>query len=227
MGVKLVAADKCPLCGGNTANGECLACGYKPPDLNAIAAPYDLDPSNDAFGEAESLFEAVESPDISVGGEFNMASVALPDVSAAVNSSGRFASMGIQPIPNIKTAAPKAPPIPQNRQQTLANAPTNQPPAQNYIQATGFESFVKATADFFAKHWWKFLITLLAPTSGIIMAVVYLAIFFLFEFRKPDALAKGVLFGALGGFLISRSLDLFGLDAALQQILMFISEILD
>lgn len=218
-----MAADKCPLCGGNTVNGECLSCGYKPPDLNAIAAPYDLDPANVVFGEAESLFETVEGSDISVGGELGMASVALPDVSAAVNSSGRFASMGIQPIPNIKTAAPKTPPIPQNRQQTPANAPINQPPAQ----ATGFERFVKATADFFAKHWWKFLITLLAPTSGIIMAVVYLAAFFLFEFRKPDALTKGVLFGALGGFLLSHGFDLFGLDAVLWQILMFISEILD
>ena len=59
------------------------------------------------------------------------------------------------------------------------------------------------------------------------MAVVYLAAFFLFEFRKPDALAKGVLFGALGGFLLSHGFDLFGLDAVLWQILMFISEILD
>lgn len=213
-----MAADKCPLCGGNTINGECLSCGYKPPDLNAIAAPYDLDPANVVFGEAESLFETVESPDVSVGGEFGMASVAPPNISAAVNSSGRFAPAGNQPVPNIKVAAPQSPPAPQA---------ANQPPVQNYIQATGFERFVKAAADFFAKHWWKFLITFLAPTSGIIMAVVYLAAFFLFEFRKPDVLAKGVLFGTLGGFLLSRGLDLFGLDAVLWQILMFISEILD
>lgn len=224
-----MAAGKCPLCGGNTSNGECLVCGYEPPDLDAMAAPYDLDPSNDAFGEAERLSEMAECPDISGGGMYGMASVAIPKVSAAVNSAGRLASVQLQPIPNIKAAAPQAPPVPQtaNQRQTPANMQPNQPPLQNYTQATLFERFVKATADFFAKHWWKFLIMFLAPTSGLVMAAVYLTIFFLYESKKPDVLAKGILFGALGGFFISCGLDLFGLDAALQQILIFIMEILD
>ena len=224
-----MAAGKCPLCGGNTANGECLVCGYELPDLEAMAAPYDLDPSNDAFGEAESLFESAESPDISDGGELDMASVAIPNVSAAVNSSGRFASVRLQPIPNIKVAAQHATPVPQaaNQQQAPANISSNQPPVHNYTQATGFERFVKATADFFAKHWWKFLAIFLAPTSGIIIAVIYFFVFRFNDIKKPDLLAKGIMFGALGVFLMSQGLDLFELDTLLRHILYVIMEFLD
>ena len=224
-----MAAGKCPLCGGNIANGECLTCGYEMPDLEAMAAPYDLDPSNDAFGEAESLFEAAESPDISEVGELDMASVALPNVSAAVNSAGQFASVRIQPIPNIKVAAPQATPVPQaaNQQQAPAAMPQNQPPVQNYTQATLFERFVKATADFFANHWWKFLAIFLAPTSGLLISSVYIGIFFVLNNKKPDILAKGIMFGALGVFLMSQGLDLFELDTLLRHILYVIMEFLD
>lgn len=224
-----MAAGKCPLCGGNIANGECLACGYEMPDLEAMAAPYDLDPSNDAFGEAESLFESAESPDINDGGELDMASVAIPNVSAAVNSSGQFASVSPQPIPNIKAAAPQAPPVPQTapQQQAPAAVPQNQPPVQNYTQATLFERFVKATADFFAKHWWKFLVVFLAPTSGFLIFSVYLGIFYVLDKKKPEVLAKGIMFGALGLFLMSQGLDMFSLDAFLRQVLNVIMETLD
>lgn len=224
-----MATGKCPLCGGNIANGECLTCGYETPDLDAMAAPYDLDPSNDAFGEAESLFEAAESPDISEVGELDMASVAVPNVSAAVNSAGRFASVRIQPIPNIKAAAPQATPIPQNANQQKAPAavPQNQPPVQNYTQATLFERFVKATADFFAKHWWKFLLIFLVPTLGITISGIYFFMFRFNDIKKPEFLAKGFMFGALGIFLLSQGLDLFELDTLFRQILTVIMEALD
>lgn len=217
----VAASGKCPLCGGNTANGACIVCGYELPDLDTMAAPYDLDPSNDAFGEARSLFETAEIPDISDGGGLDMESAALPCVSAAVNSAGRFASVKLRQIPNIKAAAPQAPPVPQasNQRNAPANMPPSQPPLQNYTPATVFERFVKATADFFAKHWWKFLAVFLAPSSGIVTAVVYFSIFRISDPKKPDMLAKGVLFGALGVFLVSQGFDLFNLDAVLWHII--------
>lgn len=39
-------AERCPLCQGKLQNGECVSCGYRPPDEEDISALYNYDPSD-------------------------------------------------------------------------------------------------------------------------------------------------------------------------------------
>ncbi len=42
----------CPLCGGKLKNNYCDSCGYDVPEDDDLSALYDMEPENDAFGEA-------------------------------------------------------------------------------------------------------------------------------------------------------------------------------
>ena len=99
-------AEICPICGEEIVLGECPDCGFVPPDYSAIAAPYDLDPSNDHFGEADSLegmFPYIDTSGIANEPEpkYDIPSIALPSIQS-VNSFGKLASANAQPAPNIK-----------------------------------------------------------------------------------------------------------------------------
>ena len=41
-----MAAERCPLCQSKLKNGECLSCGYRPPDEGDISALYNYDPTD-------------------------------------------------------------------------------------------------------------------------------------------------------------------------------------
>lgn len=102
-------SEMCPLCGGEIISGECPSCGFVPPDCGVIAAPYDLDPSNDRFGEsdpAEGMFPADMSEFTDLGNgyfeenrELEIPSIALPNLQS-VGSLG-FASANAKPAPKI------------------------------------------------------------------------------------------------------------------------------
>ncbi|MDE7278929.1 MAG: hypothetical protein K2N26_04300, partial [Oscillospiraceae bacterium] len=102
-------AERCPICGEEIILGACQGCGFEAPDLSAIAAPYDLDPSNDHFGESDSLegmFPAgmTEITDLGNGyfeesSELEIPSIALPNLQS-VGSLG-FASAKAKPAPKI------------------------------------------------------------------------------------------------------------------------------
>lgn len=97
-------AEICPICGGEIVLGECSGCGFEAPDLSEIAAPYDLDPSNDHFGEADSvegMFPQIDTVGIAEEPEYDIPSIALPSI-PPVNPAGKFASAGIQPAPSIR-----------------------------------------------------------------------------------------------------------------------------
>ena len=113
MGVRYVA-EICPICGEEIVFGECPDCGFVPPDYSAIAAPYDLDPSNDHFGETdptEGMFPYIDTSGIAGGPEpeYDIPSIALPGIQS-LNTAGKLASAGVRPAPNIK-ARPAAQPI--------------------------------------------------------------------------------------------------------------------
>ncbi|MDE6762838.1 MAG: hypothetical protein K2J73_04070 [Oscillospiraceae bacterium] len=101
--------ERCPICGEEIILGACQGCGFEVPDFSAIAAPYDLDPSNDHFGEADSLegmFPAgmTEITDLGNGyfeesSELEIPSIALPNLQS-VGSLG-FASAKAKPAPKI------------------------------------------------------------------------------------------------------------------------------
>lgn len=94
----------CPICGDEIVLGACRGCGFEAPDLNEIAAPYDLDPSNDHFGEADSvegMFPQIDTVGIADEPEYDIPSIALPSI-PPVNPAGKFASAGIRSAPNIR-----------------------------------------------------------------------------------------------------------------------------
>ncbi|MGN0587350.1 MAG: hypothetical protein ACI4JF_08700 [Oscillospiraceae bacterium] len=88
--------DVCPLCGGKIVRGECKVCGYEPPEESDIAAPYDIDPSNDRFGTTEDKYIPFEE--------------LYPQRKADVKQEERQDN-----IPNIKVRPPKTPPAKQKQ----------------------------------------------------------------------------------------------------------------
>ncbi|MDE5577953.1 MAG: hypothetical protein K2J11_11265 [Oscillospiraceae bacterium] len=99
-------AEICPICGEEIALGACPGCGFELPDYSAIAAPYDLDPSNDHFGEtdpAEGMFPYIDTSGIAnePEPEYDIPSIALPSIQS-LNPAGKLASANVQPAPNIK-----------------------------------------------------------------------------------------------------------------------------
>lgn len=133
MGVRHVA-EICPICGEEVVLGECPTCGFVPPDYSAIAAPYDLDPSNDHFGEADSLegmFPYIDNSGIAnePEPEYDIPSIALPSIQS-LNPAGKLASANAQPAPNIKVR-PAVQPIPSFQSISAANAHTP-PPVQTF-----------------------------------------------------------------------------------------------
>ncbi len=135
----MAEAEMCPLCGDKIIFGECSSCGFIPPDYSVIAAPYDLDPSNDHFGEADSaegMFPAdmTDMGDVSFGEmpELDIPSIALPNLQS-LNSLG-FASANAKPAPQIVVMKSNPltganPPLrnAQNTQSTAKAQPKRQP----------------------------------------------------------------------------------------------------
>lgn len=218
-------AERCPICGGEILLGECSGCGFKPPDYSAIAAPYDLDPSNDRFGEAdtvESMFPAIDTVEVPDSSALEIPSIALPNVPSA-NSLGRFASAGVQPVPNIRvrpavqTVSPPKPVRTPQPVQPIQSAYGQ----QNFGQtASPFVRFVKGTANYAAANWWKFLIIAAAPTTGLFFAW-YFGVKYKMNHRISDILTA-ILLGVISMGLMINGWDLFGLDSILQTVLSFI-----
>lgn len=131
-------AEICPICGEEVVLGECQACGFVPPDYSEIAAPYDLDPSNDHFGETdptEGMFPYIDTSGIAnePEPEYDIPSIALPSIQS-LNPAGKLASASAQPAPNIK-ARPAAQPIPSLQSISAASPAANAhtpPPVQTF-----------------------------------------------------------------------------------------------
>ena len=144
----MAEAEMCPLCGDKIIFGECSSCGFIPPDYSVIAAPYDLDPSNDRFGEvdsAEGMFPAdmTDMGDVSFGEmpELDIPSIALPNLQS-LNSLG-FASANAKPAPKIVvmksnplTGANPPPGNTRNTQSTPKAQPSQSPPPVQTFQPT-------------------------------------------------------------------------------------------
>ncbi|MCM1024164.1 MAG: hypothetical protein NC395_08920 [Prevotella sp.] len=211
-------AERCPLCGGETVLGTCSDCGFEVPDCGAIAAPYDLDPSNDSFGEAgtaEDMFPSVDTAAAAESPALEIPSVALPNIPSA-NSFGRFASAGVQPLPNIRVRAGQS-----ARSANVNPPPANVQPAQHVqSQASPAVRLVKAVSDFVTKRWYMLLAAFFAPTAGILIGAGYLFMFgCMRNCKKYSDLFKGILFGAAGLLLLLDGFDPLGLDSVLRRIL--------
>lgn len=216
---------KCPLCGENTVGGECYSCGFVFPDEEKITAPYDLDPSNDLFGEAEmeNFAPAMETLDMDAA----MPSLEMPELSELTASPAGLKTPSYR-APNIKVraAVPQKPAVQPNPQpiisgtprqpvQTAQNPQTPYPPI--YQPADPMTRFVKAVSNFVTAHWWQFLLTLLLPTVGIGFGVYYFT-----KFRE-NRLVRNLIFGI--GFMLAsmtlwiKGVDILGLDYYLRELL--------
>lgn len=145
MGVRRMA-EICPICGEEIALGACPSCGFEPPDYSVIAAPYDLDPSNDHFGETdptEGMFPYIDTSGIANEPEpkYDIPSIALPSIQS-LNPAGKLASANAQPAPNIKVR-PAVQPI-QSLQSVSVPKATPKPapkPAVNVHAAPPVQTF--------------------------------------------------------------------------------------
>lgn len=143
-GVSTVA-EICPICGEEIVLGACPGCGFESPDLSEIAAPYDLDPSNDHFGEADSvegMFPQIDTVGIADEPEYDIPSIAIPSI-PPVNPAGKFASVGIQPAPSIRVRPAAQTP---SGMQSVQSIPSIQPiaaanPAANVHTPPPVQSF--------------------------------------------------------------------------------------
>lgn len=153
-------AKKCPLCGGKLKNNYCESCGYAVPNDEELSAAYDMDPSNDAFGEqireiipdvqAEEIYpNRPEAPKFkvrddegkTVGGNYGGA-----------NGSGQ-AKQNTPPPSYYANNAGRTPPPP------YASPPP--PYANNGTAGGSFDA--EALKEFAKKYWWYWLIMLFLP----------------------------------------------------------------
>lgn len=215
---------KCPICGNMTAGVECFSCGFVFPDEEKIAAPYDLDPANDLFGEAgeEVSAPAMEALDMDAA----MQSLELPKPESLSAGSVNPVGIGLQspsyPPPNIKvrSAAPPAYPSPaaQPKPQPLNNNPPPPPvPPTVYPPADPLTSFVKAVADTASSYWWQLPVVIFLPTSCFLFVAYHMIIYRSTRLFR-HLIAAGILL-ATGIILRFNGVDILGLDYYLQEFL--------
>lgn len=205
--LKLAASEKCPLCGGKVLLGECSSCGYALPDTEKLSAPYDFDPANVLFGEAA---EADDDDDIP--------SIGVPDISALPTLSQHRQAMRLKKQAEKDAEAANA----SNKPFVPYTMPDYGTPADPADLSEMPTRAVKAVSDFVVRHWWKLLITALIPSAGYVFAFFYFALNSSQIHKKSEVfLAAAMLLTAI--LLQVSGWDPTGLDAVLQQLLMYIA----
>lgn len=194
---------RCPFCGGMLLDKVCIDCGFEHLTEEEIAAPYDFEPENDNFGEAEQ-------PAYS-----GMDGISLSSLDGSPASVG-MESISISPAPKIQTPPP---PVVKNTPKSNyvqpAPPPAPLPPLQP--QMSGTDQFVKNVADYIRKHWWMFLLTILLPTAGIIIGCIYI-----FVASKTDgikAVVTGIIYIIVSAMFKAAGIDILGIDVVLGKIL--------
>lgn len=225
---------KCPICGGGIADGFCVSCGYKIPDEDAVAAPYNCDPADYMHWEDISLYDENE--------EMNDIQPPQEDISVK-EEPDEWAEMDCISVPSqeaigkeliIKPRKEDAAPKPRTAVRTdLPPSPyayTELPQEESCEEPRdAFTIFVQGFVYEVKQHWWKVLLILLIPAVSIFFGIYYMAKARGFRSRyeridpsefefKPFFL--GILYIVVGiGFMI-EGWDPFGLS---EMIMSFIS----
>ena len=144
---------RCPLCGGILLGEVCADCGFECLAEDEIAASYDFNPDNDYFGEPAPMNSADESEDISAADDESESFPASP-----LQSSYGKVSQKIQP--NV------------NHNMPYANGGNH-----NNVSSpqSVLEIIIQDCVNYIKKHWWKMLLTLIFPLSGLIIGYIYCA----------------------------------------------------
>ncbi len=161
-------AKKCPLCGGKLKNNYCESCGYAVPDDEELSALYDMDPSNDVYGEkvreiipdvqAEEIYpNRPEAPKFkvrddegkTVQGDYQSANPYMGQSEQKTPPPSYYANdVGRTPPPS-PYASPSPPPSPYANMGNTGNA--------------GGNFNTEILKEFAKKYWWYWLVLLFAP----------------------------------------------------------------
>lgn len=144
---------KCPLCQGKLVNGECISCGYKPPDEGDISALYNYDPS-DYPQEEPKMREIAPDP---------FMEEIYPDR---------------QNAPKFKVRDDEGKTVRSDR--NAADQYANTPPKQEYKSPNpyandgNFKPYTGNTSNddfgaFLKQYWWLLLLAFLIPVVGLVM----------------------------------------------------------
>lgn len=197
---------RCPFCGGMLLEKVCIDCGFEHLTEEEIAAPYDFEPENDNFGEAEQpAYCGMDGISVS----------ALDGDPASVGME----SIGASYIPAPKIQTPPPPIVnntPKNTAVQYTPPPAPMPPVQP--QLSGPEQFVKDFADYIRKHWWMFLLTFLLPTAGMIIGGVYIC-GAKYTNDSLKAFLTGIAYIAVSTMLKAAGVDILGIDVVLGNLL--------
>ena len=198
-----MAAERCPLCQGKLKNGECLSCGYRPPDEGDISALYNYDPTD--YPQPQAVREITpdvrmeeiypnrpEIPDIKVHDEQNQT---IGKYGTGANQAAWQQAKQAQAQQQAKQAqqVQQAQQI-QQRQQAQQNnpyanngsftpyqspvapknIPTNLPPVLGgNLPTPTNQDTVNSFGEFFRKYWWALLLSLFVPFLGLIFYAIY------------------------------------------------------
>lgn len=152
---------KCPLCQGKLLNGECLSCGYKPPDEDDISAIYNYDPSDYPQEEPKMREIAPDPymeeiyPNKAATPEFKVRDDAGKTVRNDQNAANPYANSGaFKPY--------QSPQNNNNNNNNNANPYANNGNFNPYT-SNASDSQTGSLAEFFKKYWVILLIMLLVP----------------------------------------------------------------
>lgn len=169
---------KCPLCQGKLVNGECISCGYKPPDEGDISALYNYDPSDYPQEEpkmreiAPDPFMEEIYPDRQNAPKFKVRDDEGKTVRSDRNAADQYANT--PPKQEYKSPNPYANDgtfKPYQSAQNNGEKPNFQNP---YANNGNFKPYTGNTSNddfgaFLKQYWWLLLLAFLIPVVGLVM----------------------------------------------------------
>lgn len=180
--LRIAAAEKCPLCGGDVILGECGSCGYAVPDTEKMSAPYDLDPDNVLFGDAALDFDDDDIPSIAPPDASDLPTVEQQRQAARLKRQAARQKAAERSAERNSGGAGAASPQIKENTETVSSAVfapytkpvygEPEPPDPSYVP----NMVVKSVSDFVVHHWWKFLLTAILPSVGYGFAFFYFVI---------------------------------------------------
>lgn len=162
-------AKKCPLCGGKLKNNYCDSCGYAVPDDEELSALYDMDPTNDVFGEGvREIIPDVQAEEIYPNRPEAPKFKVRDDEGKTVQ--GNYGQNAQSANPYVGQSGQKTPPpsyYANNAGRTPPPPPYANPSPPPYANTgnTGNTSGndKEILKEFAKKYWWYWLVLLFAP----------------------------------------------------------------
>lgn len=163
----------------------CIDCGFEALEEKDISSPYDFNPLNDRFGEAEQVEEW--------GG---MESISSAEVNVSVLPPAE--ELKLKRNANNAPAYNHRQNIPQNFQQYVP--PVQQPASLGEIIISDITAFIK-------KHWWKMLLMIISPAFGMLIGCAH---FTIARFSRDNEVVFTNVLKGLAYLVVSIVMNKFG-----------------